>query len=83
MPRKNILPGEEDTEHYLRRIKGVRLRFRAENAANWTPSADNCFSDNPIFLLGIPRPGTTLLEQILDSHPRLQALEEKPTVSGM
>lgn len=36
--------------------------------------------DSPIFLLGFPRSGTTLLEQVLDSHPALQSLEEKPTV---
>lgn len=34
----------------------------------------------PVFLIGFPRSGTTLLEQILDSHPRLQTLDEKPMV---
>lgn len=38
---------------------------------------------SPIFLLGFPRSGTTLLEQILDSHPALQTLEEKGTVGAM
>jgi tetratricopeptide (TPR) repeat protein len=38
---------------------------------------------SPVFLLGFPRSGTTLLEQILDSHPSLQTLEEKGTVSAM
>lgn len=31
----------------------------------------------PVFLIGFPRSGTTLLDQILDSHPRLRVLEEK------
>ncbi|MBI3432235.1 MAG: tetratricopeptide repeat protein [Hydrogenophilales bacterium] len=39
--------------------------------------------DTPIFLIGFPRSGTTLLEQVLDSHPALQALEEKPMVAVM
>lgn len=39
--------------------------------------------DTPIFLIGFPRSGTTLLEQVLDSHPALQALEEKPMVAAM
>lgn len=34
--------------------------------------------ETPIFLIGFLRSGTTLLEQVLDSHPRLQALNEKP-----
>lgn len=38
---------------------------------------------NPIFLMGFMRSGTTLLEQILDSHPKLQSIEEKPTVHIM
>ncbi|MCH8323356.1 MAG: tetratricopeptide repeat protein, partial [Proteobacteria bacterium] len=34
------------------------------------------------FLVGFPRSGTTLLNQILDSHPQLVGLEEKPTIPG-
>ncbi|MEM7169297.1 MAG: sulfotransferase [Pseudomonadota bacterium] len=33
---------------------------------------------DPIFLVGFPRSGTTLLDQILNAHPRLHVLEEKP-----
>ena len=33
---------------------------------------------SPVFLLGFPRSGTTLLGQILASHPRVVTLEEKP-----
>ncbi|MBF0371268.1 MAG: sulfotransferase [Magnetococcales bacterium] len=45
---------------------------------------------DPIFLVAFPRSGTTLLDQILGSHPRLQVMEEKPplgtvqqTIEGM
>lgn len=34
----------------------------------------------PVFLIGFPRSGTTLLDQILDSHPAIQTLEEKPLI---
>jgi tetratricopeptide (TPR) repeat protein len=34
----------------------------------------------PVFLVGFPRSGTTLLDQILDRHPGIQTLEEKPIV---
>lgn len=43
------------------------------------PSSD----ETPIFLIGFPRSGTTLLEQVLDSHPRLQTLDEKPMADVM
>ncbi len=36
---------------------------------------------NHIFLVGFPRSGTTLLEQILASHNNVLALEEKPTLN--
>lgn len=36
----------------------------------------------PVFLVGFPRSGTTLLEQMLDAHPDIQALEEKPAIDG-
>ena len=31
----------------------------------------------PVFLVGFPRSGTTLLDQVLSSHPRIAVLEEK------
>lgn len=34
------------------------------------------------FLVGFPRSGTTLLNQILDAHPDLVAMEEAPTLPG-
>lgn len=38
---------------------------------------NNTLNDNhPIFILGMPRSGTTLIEQILSSHPKVQGLEE-------
>jgi tetratricopeptide (TPR) repeat protein len=36
-----------------------------------------------VFLVGFPRSGTTLLDTILRSHPRILVLEEKPTVYAM
>jgi len=37
----------------------------------------------PIFLVGFPRSGTTLLEQILDAHPKLAAIEELPLLNDL
>jgi Flp pilus assembly protein TadD len=35
-------------------------------------------SQSPIFIVGFPRSGTTMLEQMLDAHPDLQAMDERP-----
>ena len=44
---------------------------------------DSCGLPTPVFLIGFPRSGTTLLNQILDSHNGIQTLEEKPSASNM
>ncbi len=33
---------------------------------------------DPIFVVGFPRSGTTLLEQLLDAHPKLVSFDEQP-----
>ncbi len=38
---------------------------------------------SPVLLVGFPRSGTTLLDQILNSHSMLVTLEEKPTLKGI
>lgn len=40
-------------------------------------------ADAPVFVVGFPRSGTTLLEQILDCHPALQTLDERPAAEAM
>jgi tetratricopeptide (TPR) repeat protein len=39
-------------------------------------------SASPIFLVGFPRSGTTLLELALDAHPALQSMDEQPFVQA-
>ncbi|MBI5039823.1 MAG: sulfotransferase [Gammaproteobacteria bacterium] len=80
---KAMLADVEESEHYLKHIETLRQRFRTDHPETWQPFADDDFTDNPIFLFGFPRSGTTLLEQILDSHPRLQAIPEKPTIAAV
>lgn len=38
--------------------------------------AEACESDIPVFILGMPRSGTTLLEQIMQSHPDIGGVGE-------
>ncbi len=37
----------------------------------------------PVFVAGFPRSGTTMVEQILSSHPRISAGDELPTVNEL
>ncbi len=72
---------EENTKHVLERIDAARLWL--DNSAPVSANRNTNHMDVPVFLLGFPRSGTTLLEQILDSHPGIQALDEKPMSGAM
>jgi len=41
------------------------------------------FKNPPVFLIGFPRSGTTLLDTILRSHPEIDVLEEKPIINSV
>jgi Flp pilus assembly protein TadD len=46
--------------------------------ARWDASTAPSAADSPIFVVGFPRSGTTLLEQMLDAHPQFRTLDERP-----
>ena len=46
--------------------------------ANWSDARPPSARESPIFVVGFPRSGTTLLEQMLDAHPSLQSMDEQP-----
>ncbi|WP_374571488.1 sulfotransferase [Phenylobacterium sp.] len=57
--------------------------FEAAPAEAWRPAPETSRfggEEGHVFLVGFARSGTTLLEQILASHPQMVALEEKPTL---
>ena len=47
--------------------------YRSWPADPTAPSAEQ----SPIFIVGFPRSGTTLLEQMLDAHPGLRSMDER------
>jgi Flp pilus assembly protein TadD len=53
-------------------------RISAEGYAKWQRYAAPDAQQSPVFIVGFPRSGTTLLEQMLDAHPGLQSMDENP-----
>ncbi|MBN8923105.1 MAG: hypothetical protein BGP10_02450 [Rhodanobacter sp. 68-29] len=54
------------------------LGVSAEQYARWPRLIAPEGRDSPVFVVGFPRSGTTLLEQMLDAHPDLQSMDENP-----
>lgn len=46
-------------------------------AWNYASHGNDQYAD-PVFVVGFPRSGTTLLEQLLDAHPELVSFDEQP-----
>jgi tetratricopeptide (TPR) repeat protein len=80
-------------EHYAAEFRDRRTLDYANNLRQWLarhgardlltvvpPEVTNSPASGHAFLIGFPRSGTTLLEQILASHPRVKALEERETL---
>ena len=68
--------GAIERDFFPRLIDRLVGRVTREWVATWSPTPAEDRPD-PVFLIGFPRSGTTLLDQILDAHPALSTIEEK------
>jgi tetratricopeptide (TPR) repeat protein len=48
------------------------------DVAQWSDRDAPAAEESPIFIVGFPRSGTTLLELTLDAHPNLVSMDEQP-----
>jgi tetratricopeptide (TPR) repeat protein len=74
-----------DKHAYLNMIQTIRQTFTPEWLTTWSAplEAIDTATPDPIFLVGFPRSGTTLLDQILSSHASLQVIEEQPLIADI
>lgn len=63
----------EFDEGPFERLAAAMLGFRADKVS----AASRADSDRPVFIVGMPRSGTTLVEQILSAHPLVAGLGER------
>ncbi len=54
-----------------------------EQYSRWPKLIAPQAQDSPVFVVGFPRSGTTLLEQMLDAHPGLQSMDENPFFNSL
>ena len=69
------LSGKINKEFLQDRLTVLQKQF--QDCDIQPPVSDLLCGRSPVFLVGFPRSGTTLLDQVLDSHPCVQTMEEK------
>jgi tetratricopeptide (TPR) repeat protein len=75
--------GRADPKRVFEQVRILGEMVDALDPGAFAPEGSPEADDAPVFLVGFPRSGTTLLDQVLDSHPSVAVLEERPLVSGM
>lgn len=77
-----------DPSEPLRRAGEYRIALARDRAlltpgwyGSWRKTPVPNDRPSPVFLLGFPRSGTTLLDTMLMGHPQVQVLEERPAIT--
>jgi len=76
-----LKPVQFDAGEWQGRISRLINTFNRE-AVQRAPRAGNC-SERPIFIVGMPRSGTTLAEQILSMYPEVASAGELPDIGRL
>jgi len=76
--KKSVAFDPNDAEEHVRRSGALFTSafFRAREGGG-------CQSPDPIFIVGLPRSGSTLLEQILSSHSAVEGTMELPDIMSI
>ena len=76
--REHIVHDADDTMRFVTRSISIATpEFFAER------EGQGCDAPDPIFILGMPRAGSTLIEQILSSHSQVEGTTELPDVPAL
>jgi hypothetical protein len=79
--KQRILPGEanvrRESETVVRILRTLAESFTREDLRRWRETTASLPQEKVALLTSFPRSGTTLLEQVLDSHPGLVSSDER------
>jgi len=59
-------------------MRVTRFGCDPADVAQWNHEGAPTAAESPVFIVAFPRSGTTLLEHVLDAHPRLKTMDEQP-----
>lgn len=77
--RKEVVP--YDSGAITENVRRARALFTPDFFA--ARQGQGCAAPDPIFIVGLPRSGSTLVEQILSSHSAIEGTMELPDVIGI
>lgn len=71
-----------DKSSYMSQVTDLKQAFTSDWVGSWTQIAPGDLDPvpAPVFLVGFPRSGTTLLDQFLDAHSAIEVIEELPVL---
>jgi len=72
-----------DKQRPLDEIDALSRVFTDRWVGSWSDPPPMDHDQVPVFVVGFPRSGTTLLDMVLDSHRSIQTLEEKPAIGSL
>jgi len=67
---------------FLARMDACAARFTRDWVASWSEATADDGRADPVFLVGFPRSGTTLLDTVLDAHPAIHAADETQALNA-
>ena len=68
-----------NTDEYFKNLKNELAFLKAKPSLTTSLLKAQKLKLNPVFLVGFPRSGTTLLDTILRSHSQIKVVEEQPS----
>ena len=71
-----------EEKNFLKYVNNRIDFFKDFNLNNWNISKERSEFSDPIFLIGFPRSGTTLLDTILRTNKSVEVIEEKPIIKN-
>jgi tetratricopeptide (TPR) repeat protein len=77
---QDIPQGEMRGATYREAVRARRDSLSQEWLDRWRQESEPDPRPSPVFLVGFPRSGTTLLDTMLMGHPSIEVLEEEPTL---
>ena len=69
---------QKESQKYLDSVDLAKQWFSKKRVSNWQHLNANRNSTQPVFLVGFPRSGTTLLGQALNAHSKITTIDERP-----